>query len=80
MHPTRHYSRMLPMRYSRMWRKQERPAHTVGRPSKQVRRNRCLAQDDLDAAVLRLTHAVGGVDQRTALAEALDRDRLTRHA
>ncbi|MFD1110723.1 hypothetical protein, partial [Pseudoroseomonas ludipueritiae] len=31
----------------------------------------CLAQDDFDAAVLRLTHAIGRGDQRTALAEGL---------
>ncbi len=39
-----------------------------------------LTQDDLDAAVLRLAHTVGSLDQRAALAERLRGDRIPRHA
>src|SRR5690242_15783462 len=39
-----------------------------------------LLEDDLDTAVLRLTHAIGRLDQRLGLALADDRDRRRRHA
>ena len=46
------------------------------------RRTTCpmLLNDDLDPAVLRLAHAVGGRDQKALLAHANDRDGLRRHA
>src|SRR5687767_8384296 len=40
----------------------------------------CLLNDDLDAAVLRLAHAVAGLDQEALLAAADHADRLRRHA
>ena len=42
--------------------------------------SRVLLDDDLDAAVLRLAHAVAGLHEQALLAAANDRDRLRRHA
>src|SRR5712691_737557 len=58
--------------------KRKRPGLSPAAPEFSLRI--VLLDDDLDAAVLRLAHTVGGRHQQALLAHADDRDRLRRHA